>query len=67
MPYTRCTAEGHDHRHVAYVDPRTGNGRADPVPEGDGHMHEIIAWIVLPGGADSHAHDLVCPPDQGHG
>jgi hypothetical protein len=63
MPYTKCqalpAADGGfpQHGHDAEVDPRTGNGRADP--GGDGHMHEIIEWHVQPSD-DGHTHALEC-------
>lgn len=46
------------HEHPALVDPRTGNGRADP-GNGDGHMHTIIGWKVQPAD-DGHDHELDC-------
>jgi hypothetical protein len=61
MPYQRCTATGGDHEHVAYVDPRTLNGRADPGP--DGHEHEIVRGVVEAGGHDGHTHVLTCEPE----
>jgi hypothetical protein len=65
MPYQRCVAEpaanGYPaHAHVAWIDPRTGNGRADPAEGGDGHTHEIIARVVQPSDDDGHTHALNC-------
>lgn len=63
MSYAVCLAAegGTDHSHVAFIDPRTGNGRTDPGP--DGHVHEIIRRDVQAGGAEGHSHPLVdCDP-----
>jgi hypothetical protein len=43
------------HNHDAWLDPRTGNGRTDPGP--DGHVHAIHGWKVQEA-EDGHTHEL---------
>jgi hypothetical protein len=64
---TKCFAlsgGADEHTHDVWIDPRTGNGRADP--GGNGHMHEIIRWNVQPAD-DGHTHALACPAGTGGG
>jgi hypothetical protein len=66
---TRCLALASPgaagaHEHVAWIDPRTGNGRTDPGP--DGHVHRIVNWHADVA-EDGHGHAIACPSDGGTG